>query len=233
MTDQEANELVQKVLYLPWPEDPDWYIDFGSVYMSIDDVNLIGKTPQKLGNWAEYLFQNVLKQGAQVPELRAKSKPLVEGVPVDGTYVHQEPGDWSIYGLLYGRPYEIKSTVNDKFVFKQDNVKALVMTNGFFIMCRTAMIPEGVMFDYRGYTMHDIIEMGVPVANYAPNRYVIDRAKIVAANYQLFGQTPPDPTGGVPDRFDIRLRLPGDGGRLIRIPAPRDIGVRPEQWGII
>lgn len=231
MDQAEAHTWTNKNLYLPWPEDPDWYIDFGSVFIRVNDVNLIGKTPQKLGNWAEYLFQNIAKDGAMTRELAQKNKPLVEGVSLDGTYVHQDRGTWTTYGLMYGRPYEIKSSVNDSFEFKVDNVKAIVMSNGFFIMCRTSMIPEGIQFDYRGYTMHDVIEMGVPGIGYAPNVYVRNRSKIVAANYIIYGQTPDDPTRGIPEEIDIRVRLPGDGARLIRVAVPAG-GIRPDGFWV-
>lgn len=227
MTPEEAQVWTDKSLYLNWPDDPDWYIDFGSVFLSDNDVNLVGVTPQKLGNWAEYLFQNIVRPNAADQPLGDVSKPLVEGTSLDGTYLNQQPGVWTKSGIIYGRPYELKSSLDGNYTFKPDNLRAVVRYNGFFIMAYTSMIVGGLQIDYRGYTFQDLIEMGMPVGDYNPNRYVQDRSRIVAANWLIYGEEPDDPAQERLQHIVIRQRLPGDGGRLIRIDHEIPGGVNP------
>lgn len=227
MTVDEAQVWTDKSLYLKWPDDPDWYIDFGSVFLTDNDVNLVGVTPQKLGNWAEYLFQNVMRPNAADEELGSQSKPLVEGTALDGTYLSQNPGVWTKSGIIYGRPYEIKSSLSGEYTFYPDNLKAVVRYNGFFIMAYSSLIRGGLQIDYRGYTFQDIIEMGIPVGNYNPDVYTRNRAKVIAANWLIYGEEPDDPTQQRLQQITIRLRLPGDGGRLIRVDYDIPGGVNP------
>ena len=69
--------------------------------------------------------------------------------------------------------------------------------------------------------------MGMEAAPYEPTQKLVNSAKIVAANWLVSGETPPDPTQERPGQVNIRIRLPGDGGRLIRL-THEIVGIRPE-----
>lgn len=229
MTIEEAQAFNDKELKLSWPTDPDWYIDFGSIFLSVEEVNLWNITAQKLGNWSEYLFQNIFRANAASAELGNINKPLVEGTALDGTFLSERVpnGFWTKHGVIYGRPYEMKSSAKGDYSFKPDNVRGVVQTNGFFIMCYTHFIPEGIQFDYRGYTFQDVIEMGLRVGEYQPSKKIVTNAKIVAANWLVSGESVVDPTQMRPGQVNIRIRLPGDGGRLISLTQELN-GIHPE-----
>jgi len=218
---EDALLWTDKSLNLKFPDDPDWYIDFGHVHLSPHDVNLLGLTYQKLGNWAEYLFQHVFRPHAANADLGEKNKPLVEGTALDGTFVTPGfEGVWTKSGIIYGRPYEIKSSTVDGFTFSQDNIKAVVAYNGFFIMAATSLQDEGFHAFYKGYTYADLIEMGIPADGYNPSWDKVHRAKVLAANWLIYGEMPDDPTVARMQEIAIQVTLPGEAQEIIQVRVP-------------